>query len=309
MKLFKHSMDLARLDPELRGAARAVRTPPLGWGPTRRLTRALVRFAPSGDTSGVDISRPTPQVRLYRPKQQQAGAALFWIHGGGFVIGRASQDDRFCAAVARELGVVVASAEYRLAPEHPYPAPLDDCHEGWRWFRDHAAELGFDPSRLALGGQSAGGGLAAGLARRLLDQQAEPPAALWLFCPMLDDRTATHRDLDEIGHRVWDNRKNRIGWSSYLGADPGSAGVTAEAAPARADRHPGLPPTWIGVGDIDLFCAEDRAFADVLRRDGVDVTVDVVPGAPHGFESWAPSAEVTTSYLTRARGWLRDTLG
>ncbi len=302
-------MDLAKIAPELREPVRRMKAPPITWTPTRLLIRALTRFAPSGDVSGVAISEETPRVRLYRPEQRRSPAALFWIHGGGMVIGRASLDDRLCASVARELGVVVVSAEYRLAPEHPYPTPLDDCHTGWRWLQEHADALGVDAGRVALGGQSAGGGLAAGLALRLRESGGTTPVAQWLFCPMLDDRTTHHRELDVIGHRVWNNAANRFGWASYLGGAYGEARVPDEAAPARAVDLSGLPPTWIGVGDIDLFRSEDEAYAEGLRAAGVEVSVDLVPGAPHGFEAWAPDTTIAQDYLRRARTWLAAVLG
>ena len=136
-------------------------------------------------------------------------------------------------------------------PEHPYPAALD-AHAAWTWLRGHAAA-----ERIVVGGQSAGGGLAAALVQRLYDE-GERPRAQWLFCPMLDDRTAARRGLDDAGHRVWDNRLNRFGWRAYLGTEPGAPGVPPYAVPARRDDVAGLPDTWIGVGDIDLFHDEAR---------------------------------------------------
>jgi len=235
-------------------------------------------------------------------------AALLWIHGGGFVIGRAAQNDRFCGAAARDLGIVVVSVEYRKAPEHRFPAGLDDCHAGWTWMQQQAAALGIDPARVAVGGESAGGGLAASLVQRLHDAGGTQPAAQWLFCPMLDDRTAARRELDDVGHFVWTNRLNRSGWRAYLGAEPGAATVPPYAVAARRDDLSGLPPAWIGVGDIDLFADEDRAYAERLRAVGVAATLDVVPGAPHGFEIWAPDSTLAREHVARAQAWLRGTL-
>ena len=171
-----------------------------------------LRHAVRRQTGGVDRllvphRRPPAGVAL------DSRLALLWIHGGGLVIGGAAQDDRFCAETARELGITVVSAEYRLAPEHPYPAAL---------------------------------------VQRLYDE-GERPRAQWLFCPMLDDRTAARRGLDGAGPRVWDNRLNRFGWRAYLGTEPGAPVVPHYAVPARRDDVAGLPDTWIGVGDIDLF--------------------------------------------------------
>jgi len=260
---------------------------------------------------GVTIETPRgvePGVRVYRPASVRAPAALLWIHGGGFVIGRAAQNDRFCGTVARELGIVVVSVEYRKAPEHRFPAGLDDCQAGWTWMLRQAVALGIDPARVAVGGESAGGGLAASLVQRLHDAGGTQPAAQWLFCPMLDDRTAARRELDGVGHLVWTNRLNRSGWRSYLGVEPGAVSAAPYAAAARRDDLAGLPPAWIGVGDIDLFADEDRDYAERLRASGVHATLDVVPGAPHGFEIWAPDSTLAREYVTRAHAWLRGTL-
>jgi acetyl esterase/lipase len=289
---------LSEVAPELRGKARWLPRLPLerAWG-LRLVRRATTRLRPAA-TPDVDLE-VTPGWRTYRPCEPRSGLTLLWIHGGGLVIGGAVQDDRFCAETARELGITVVSAEYRLAPEAPYPAALDDCHAAWTWLREHAA----DPARVVVGGQSAGGGLAAALVQRLRDA-GERPLAQWLFCPMLDDRTAARRDLDARRHRGWDNRLNRFGWRAYLGREPGADVVPHYAAPARRENLTGLPPAWIGVGDIDLFHEEDAEYARRLRAAGVDTTVHVVPGAPHGFEAWAPDTGFTRVYLATARAWL-----
>lgn len=220
------------------------------------------------------------------------------------VIGSAAQDDAFCATTARELGIVVVSAEYRLAPKHPFPAALDDCLAAWNWFQNAAPRWQFDPQRIAVGGQSAGGGLAASLVQRLHDSGGVQPIAQWLFCPMLDDRTAARRELDAVAHKVWDNRHNRYGWRSFLNVEPGAEVVPAYAVPARRSDLRGLPPAWIGTGDIELFFEENRAYAERLSAAGVACTLDVVEGAYHGFESIARSARLTQDYLARARAWL-----
>ncbi len=301
-------MELSRVDEELRGSVNQKLDLPADRRWARVVTRSLIRLAPKGDVSRVTITQTTksaPSVRIYRPDDQASSAALFWIHGGGMIIGRASMDDRLCAATARELGIVVVSAEYRLAPEHPFPEPLYDCHWGWLWLQQNAASLGVDPARVAVGGQSAGGGLAAGLVQLLTDSEGPSPVAQWLFCPMLDDRTAANRSLDRTDHFIWNNAKNRFGWHSYLNEEPGSPNIPSYAAPARRANLEGLPRTWIGVGDIDLFYDEDMAYADALSAAGVAVTTEVVPGAPHGFEAVKPSAQISRSYVTKAQQWLR----
>jgi acetyl esterase/lipase len=301
---------MSMVAPELRSTLRRFPTVPVDRGWVRRLARYGMRILPTVDTPGVTVEAAgvVRGTRLYRPSDRRTDAALLWIHGGGLVMGGAVQDDRLCGSTARELGIVVLSVEYRLAPEHPYPAALDDCHAGWMWLRDHAAELGVDPARVVIGGQSAGGGLAAALVQRLHDSPGTQPLGQWLFCPMLDDRTAARSELDAVRHRIWSNRSNRYGWKVYLGAAPGAPDVASYAVPARRTDLSGLPPAWIGVGDIDLFHDEDRDYAERLRAAGVATTFHVVPGAPHGFESWAPKTAISRGHVAAALAWLRDVL-
>ncbi|CAN0506825.1 unnamed protein product, partial [Phaeothamnion confervicola] len=175
--------------------------------------------------------------------------------------------------------MTVVSVDYRLAPEHPFPLPSDDCLAAWHWLQNSAASLGIDPARVAIGGASAGGGLAAGLAQRIHDTGGIQPIAQWLMAPMLDDRTAACRELDDIKHPVWTNRMNRAAWRSYLDREPGAEDLPAYAAPGRRGDLTGLPPTFIGVGDIDLFYEEGRRYADGLRQHGVAVAFETIRGA------------------------------
>jgi acetyl esterase/lipase len=303
------------VDPDLRSALRRVQRmpgPPLEWAWARRILRLALAAAPTGmDGTGVTVEQPqgpVPGVRVFAPSGPRGDGALLWVHGGGYVLGAARMDDRLCATAARALRMVVVSAEYRLAPEHPFPAGLDDCAAAWQWVQDSAATLGVDPRRVAVGGQSAGGGLAAALCQRLHDEGGSVPAAQWLFCPMLDDRTAARRELDPVGHAVWDNRRNRYGWTSYLGQEPGAATVPPHAVPARRDDLSGLPPAWIGVGDVDLFHDESVGYAARLRAAGVGVELVVVPGAPHGIVSWAADTRPARDLVERAHAWLAAAL-
>lgn len=305
-------MKLSMIDPDLRHGVRRIPPIPYGRGWARRLARGLLRLMPASRVDGVTREiRDVMGVRLhiYRPEVRQSRAALLWIHGGGFIIGGAIQDDRFCAETCRELGIVIVSVDYRLAPEHPFPAALDDCHRAWSWLRDSAEPLGIDPARIVIGGQSAGGGLAATLVQRVHDGDGPGAAAQWLFSPMLDDRTAADRTLDPIEHRVWSNRSNAIGWRAYLGRAPGAAGLPDYAVAARRRDLGELPPGWIGVGDIDLFHDEDRAYAERLRAAGVEVAFVTVPGAPHGFEAWAADSRPARAFIAVARAWLRGFAG
>uniref|UniRef100_UPI0035CA27CB alpha/beta hydrolase n=1 Tax=uncultured Sphingomonas sp. TaxID=158754 RepID=UPI0035CA27CB len=278
---------------------------------SRWMGRRLTRLIPSARVDGVLVEhrRVAPKMRLYRPRKQRTRAALLWMHGGGFMMGAPAMDDRFCAETCQSLGIVVASIEYRFAPEHPVPAAMNDAHAAWNWLQASADSLGIDADRIAVGGQSAGGGLAAGLIQRIHDTGGVSALAQWLFSPMLDDRTVDRHELDTVGHRIWNNGSNRIGWRAYLGREPGAADPPPYAAPARRDHLRGLPPAWIGVGDIDLFFDEDRAYADRLCAAEVDTRFVTVPGAPHGFESWASKTNMARTYLADARGWLAQQVG
>lgn len=225
--------------------------------------------------------------RVHRPSTPQIDPlpALLWIHGGGYVMGTAAQDDSLCRALADQLGAVVASVEYRRAPEHPFPTPLEDCHDVLVWL---AGQDDVQPERVAIGGASAGGGLAAGLALLARDRGQVQPVLQLLVYPMLDDRTVLRRDLDERGYRLWNNASNLLGWRSYLGAEPGSPDLPAHAVPARAEDLTGLPPAWLGVGTLDLFLDEDLAYADRLRDAGVPCELTVIDGAFHAFDRLAP---------------------
>ena len=299
-------MDLERVDPALRPALR--RTPVLDI--ENRLVLALLggpvsRLVPGRRVEGVErrtVRDGDVRVRLYTPADP-TGSALLWIHGGGLVVGSARMDDRLCGETARQLGVTIVSVDYRLAPKHPYPAALDDCLAAWVWLAAHAGELGVDPDRVAVGGQSAGGGLAACLVQRLHDDGAAV-AAQWLFCPMLDDRTAAERAHDATGHHIWNNRSNLVGWRSYLGEAPGAASVPPYAVAARREDLSGLPPTWIYTSDIELFHDEDVAYARRLEAAGVEVTLEVVRAAPHGFEAWATDTPLAQALFANARDWL-----
>jgi acetyl esterase/lipase len=233
-------------------------------------------------------------VRVHRPSPAtEPRPAMLWMHGGGYVMGTAAQDDALCRRFAQELGIIVAAVEYRLAPEQKFPVPLHDCYDALNWL---VHQPGVDSSRIAVGGASAGGGLAAALAL-LARQRGEVELAFQLLAyPMLDDRTATHLDLDERSFRLWNTTANRFGWQSYLGHPPGQTGVDVLAAPARADDLARLPPAWIGVGTLDLFSQEDITYAGRLRAAGVPCALEVVNGAFHGFDLIRPKAGVSQAF-------------
>jgi acetyl esterase/lipase len=238
-------------------------------------------------------------VRLFRPVGvPEPTPALLWIHGGGYVIGNAQQDDRLCRRFSRRLGITVASVDYRLAPEHPYPAPLEDCYSALTWL---AALPAVEPGRVAIGGASAGGGLAAALALLARDRGEVAPAFQVLAYPMLDDRSSM--TAENANYRLWDTYSNHFGWTAYLGAaDP------RVAVPARREDLSGLPPAWIGVGTHDLFHDEDLAYAERLRSAGVPCQVEVIPGAFHGFDHVTPKAHVSQRFFDSQCESLRSAL-
>ncbi len=249
--------------------------------------------APSGLSTSV---RPIPgalTARLFQPENAAGPVpAMLWIHGGGFIIGSPAQDDARNAALARELGMVIVAPSYRLAPEHPYPAAMDDLYATLRWMHDNAPSLRIRTDRIVIGGASAGGGLAAGLTLLARDRGEIPVFFQLLVYPMLDDRTVG-RVIDGRNHRLWNAASNHFGWTSYLGHEPDGRDVPVYASPARSLSLAGLPLTWIGVGDCDLFHDEDVDYARRLEATGVPVQIEIVPGAFHGFDVFrrAPIAQ------------------
>jgi acetyl esterase/lipase len=237
------------------------------------------------------------RIRLYRPAAVHSPIpTLLWLHGGGFVMGDAEIDQDNNIALVREAGIAVASVNYRLAPAHPFPAPLEDCYAALRWLHAEAKTLGVLPNRIAIGGASAGAGLAAGVALMARDRNELPIAFQLLIYPMLDDRTALRTDIDMAGVRLWNNQCNRFGWSAYLQKPPGGMDVPPYAAPARRENLSGLPPAWIGVGTFDLFHDEDVLYARRLAESGVACELRVVEGAYHGFDLFSPKAGVVRQF-------------
>ncbi|MCW5864804.1 MAG: alpha/beta hydrolase [Anaerolineae bacterium] len=242
-------------------------------------------------------SRPV-RVWVYKPRDLTTPApALLWIHGGGLVIGNAQMNDRQLATFVQALGIVVVSVEYRLAPTHPYPAAIDDCYTALKWLHDRAAALGVDPARVAVGGASAGGGLAAALAQMAHDRGEVGIAFQLLAYPMLDDRSALCADVAHPDTLTWTPQQNRFGWESYLRQPAGQAETLPYAVPGRREDLTGLPPAWIGVGSLDLFYEENVAYADRLRRCGVACELVVVDGAFHGFDAFMDDVPVCRDFL------------
>lgn len=240
---------------------------------------------------------PQVPIRIYRPVQS-AGTlpGLFWIHGG-YVLGDVQQDDFTVEHIVEVVGCVVVSVEYRLAPEHPFPAPVEDCYAALKWMAEHATELGVDPARIAVGGASAGGGLAAGLVLLARDRGEVSVAFQLLIYPMIDDRDATASSEAFADAPIWSRRDNRNGWRAYLGEAYGSANASPYAAASRATNLEKLPPTFIAVGSHEVFLDEDVEYALRLARADIPVELHVYPRAFHGWDLVAPTAAVSQRFV------------
>lgn len=276
-----------QIDPGLRGLY--AKLPNITFGPvSRRLIRRLETLLPTPRPPAGIVTRTeavgSHELHLFIPTSgARHSGALLWIHGGGRIMGRPQQSAYHCARIAKTLGIVTASTGYRLAPEHPFPAALDDCAASWTWLVDHADALNIAPHRIVVGGESAGGGLAAELAQRLCDEPGPSPAGQLLVYPMLDDRTATRDELTADKHLVWNNASNRYGWASYLGRAPGGPNLPPYACAPRRDDLTGLPPAWLTVGTLDLFLQENRAYAQRLQSAGVSADLEIIEGGFHGL--------------------------
>ncbi|MGB0100914.1 MAG: alpha/beta hydrolase [Nocardioides sp.] len=276
-----------RFHPDLRTGSRLLPREAVSRRTLPLMRRLVSRLPTDADFVESRVS-PTAAIRVYRPRHASSPSpALLYIHGGGLVIGSPVQDEPVLRSIADELGITVATVRYRLAPEHPYPAARDDCYAALSWL---AEQPWADPARIAIGGASAGGGLAAATALHARDQQGAALCLQLLVYPMLDDRTTQRDDPDRAYRRLWSNEANHFGWSSYLGHPPGGPGVSPTAAPSRCEDYAGLPPAWIGVGTLDLFHDEDLAYAARLRSAGVPCATLVVPGAFHGFDAFAATS-------------------
>jgi acetyl esterase/lipase/enterochelin esterase-like enzyme len=241
---------------------------------------------------------PEVRVLVYRPRAAPAALpALLWIHGGGYVVGNPEGDDWEAKKIVDAVGCVLVSVDYRLAPENPYPAPLDDCYAALKWLHAEAAELGVDRARIGIAGVSAGGGLCAALGLLARDRGEIALCFQAPLQPMLDDRHATAAySHPHAGQYVWKQEFNHFGWSALLGHEPGREDVAPYAAPARAQDLAGLPPTFISIGALDLFVEEDIEYARRLIRAGVPTELHVYPGAFHGFNLLGPTAQVSQAY-------------
>jgi len=248
------------------------------------------------------------RARIYRPTDRNGRLpALLHIHGGGYVMGSVRMNHLSNIELAASTSALTLSVDYRLAPETVAPGAVEDCYAALQWLHDNAEQLGIDPARIAIRGESAGGGLAAALA--LLARDRGGPAIVHqnLIYPMLDDRSCITRMPAHLGAFVWTPQANAFGWRSLLGQEPGSAEISPYAAPARAEDLAGLPPSFIAVGALDLFLVEDMDYARRLIEAGVAAELHVYPGAYHGFDI-LPDAAPTRQMKRDAVAALRKAL-
>ena len=249
---------------------------------------------------------PDVPLRLHRERDiTEPRPCLVSVHGGGYVIGTHLGDDGRFDRWSPMLRCAGVSVGYRLAPETPFPGPLEDCYAALRWTHENARDLGIDPSRIGVIGGSAGGGLAAGLALLARDRAEFPLAFQVLSYPMLDDRMLTRSG--QAGAPLWGPATNGFGWRSYLGAlDTGD--VPGYAAPARADHLTGLPPAFITVGNLDGLMDEDIDYATRLIAAGVPTDLHVFADGPHAFDSLMPGTAIAVRARHALEDWLQDRL-
>ena len=301
------------LHPEIAKVAGAVPIPTINEESLASVRGAPI-FAPVELSGRVERSDHVVQddssvfVRVHRPVkgEERLRPCVYSIHGGGYVVGTCDSDDPKFDQWCQQFDIVGASVEYRLAPETPYPGPLEDCYAGLRWTVENAERLGIDRSRIGITGTSAGGGLCAALALLIRDRGEFQVQFQLLDCPMLDDRQTTPSSQAE-GLIVWSGESNTFGWKSYLGELYGGDDVPYLAAPSRAVDLRGLPEAYVCVGGADGFRDEDIDYAMRLYGAGVPTELHVYPGAPHGVQLFAET-EVAQRYGRDIDDWLRRQL-
>ena len=234
------------------------------------------------------------KLRIYREKSLcETAPALLWIHGGGYIIGSIDDDDDLCVRIAKTASCVVVSVDYRLAPENPYPAPIEDCYAALRWMADHVKELNVDCNRIGVAGLSAGGGLTAALTLLARDRKYPNICFQMPLYPMIDDRNNSPSTNEVKEGFVWNQKTNEMAWKMYLGEIHGTDQVPAYAAAARAEDYSGLPYTYTCIGQLDPFRDETLTYVTKLAQAGVDVEFHLYPGCYHSYEGIAPEAKIS----------------
>jgi len=305
---------LAEIDPELRGVATQI---PAEFELITRDTLSDVRtmgkslFIPP-NLDGVTVTEkeiPTEDgtvgVYIYQPEGISGSKpGILWIHGGGYIMGNAQTATPI--NFARDFGVTVVSVDYRVAPEHPFPAGTNDCTAALRWMADNSQSLCINPENIVVAGESAGAGMAAGVVLRNRDEQGPKVAAQYLLYPMLDNLHDTASGSRE-GYPLWDRQTSLNAWEMYLDGVPGKM-ASPYAAAARAKDLSGLPPTFIAVGGSDLFRDEDIEFAQRLMSAGVPTELGVFPGVFHGGQIFVPDAAISKCMNTSCTQAMRRAL-
>ncbi|AMB60497.1 alpha/beta hydrolase [Microterricola viridarii] len=300
--------------------------PPLSWEtlPATRPGLATAFPAPAeaiGDRPVDSEERVIPgpagapdlEITVFRPRGHSAAApalpGLFNIHGGGMIIGHRHWEAERLIQLVVELGVVAVNVEYRLAPEHPFPAGVEDCYAGVSWMSEHAAEIGVDPERIVIMGGSAGGGFSAAVALLARDRGGPALAGQLLLCPMLDNTNSTVASFQYDGIGTWMRDANLLAWRCVLGEELAlSTDASPYAAPSRATDLSGLPPAFIEAGAAEMFRDEDVDYASRIWATGGNAELHIWAGGFHGFDMYAPGSEIARAALATRNSWLRRTL-
>ncbi|MBT8342731.1 MAG: alpha/beta hydrolase [Desulfatitalea sp.] len=263
----------------------------------------------AGDYFAPADNAPDVMVRIYEPEgRTETLPALFWIHGGAWALGSVEMEDLRARSLALAFNCVVASVEYRLAPEHPFPAPLEDCYTALKWLAGSSERFNINPERIVVGGESAGGSLSAGLCLLARDRGELSICYQFLGCPALDDTTGEKEWVTKLESPLVDRRLLFDGWRSYLQTPLGCDDISPYAAPARAKNLSGLPPAFIAVGTQDVLCHDGIDYAQRLMKAGVPTELHVYRDGFHGFHVFAPEADISKRYIAEYTHVLRSVL-
>jgi acetyl esterase/lipase len=295
---FAVDAELAQELATLVSAGTDVEAPPVGDWAARRVAIGAAMVAMGAllparadvtrtDAQAVAEDGATIPMRWYGKGEARPGSAVVYLHGGGMILGSVEMWEPFLVQYVAATGVPILGVDYRYAPEHPHPTPVEDCYAGFRWLVEHGAELGVDPARIAVMGDSGGGGVAAAVALLARDRGGPAPARQILIYAMLDDRTVTP-DPAIAPFAAWTYDDNATGWGALLGGAAGGPDTSPYAAPARAVDLAGLAPAYVEVGELDIFRNENVEYARRLAAAGVSTELHVRPGAPHGFDAAGP---------------------
>ncbi|MDG5789876.1 alpha/beta hydrolase [Evansella sp. AB-P1] len=316
-------MDTTKIHPDLKQKFSEMITLDFDWETidmeeARRLVNARNAGNPIPTDKSVTITNkyipgpsgaPDIQLRIYKPTEHDEFLpGILWIHGGGYMFGKVESDDYLCQKFVSEARCVVVSVDYRLAPENPFPAPLEDCYTSFLWLHEKAQELSVDRSRIAIAGPSAGGGLTAALALLVRDRKGPSIVFQMPLYPMIDHRSTTPSSYEIMDHRVWSRKKNIHAWKMYLGEHLHGE-ISPYASPALATDLSGLPPTYTCIGTLDLFRDETIDYVKRLNQAGVPTEFHLYPGCFHAFERVEVNAEVSKRAVNQYIQVLKSALG